>query len=64
MAGISISYPNDYVYTIVDKNTKWGAMVMRKPVRSLTIFEIEGIDKAGHYYSTEEKANEAIKKLD
>lgn len=59
MAGISISYPNDYVYFIVDKNTEW-ADVMRKSVRSLTVDEIEGIDKKGRYFSTEEKAREVM----
>lgn len=60
MAGIKIEYPNDYVWTIVDKNSKWGAMVMRKPVRELTVYDIEGIDIKGYYYSSEEKANEAL----
>lgn len=59
MAGISISYPNDYVYFIVDRYTKW-AMVMKKEVRDLTIYEIEGIDTKGYYFSTEEKAREAM----
>ena len=64
MAGIKIEYPNDYVWTIVDKNSKWGAMVMRKPVRELTIYDIEGIDINGYYYSSEEKAKEALELLE
>ena len=44
MAGIMITYPNDYVYYIVDKNSKY-ATIMKKNIRDLTIYEIEGIDK-------------------
>ena len=62
MAGIKIEYPNDYVWTIVDKNSKY-AMVMSKPIRDLTISDIEGIDIKGYYYSSEENANEALKQL-
>ena len=31
MAGITITYPNDYVYYIVDKNSKY-ATVMKKKI--------------------------------
>ena len=31
MAGITITYPNDYVYYIVDKNSKY-ATVMKKNI--------------------------------
>ena len=60
MAGITITYPNDYVYHIVDKNSKY-ATVMKKNIRDLTIYEIEGIDKKGYYFSTEELAKATIK---
>lgn len=60
MAGISINYPNDYVYYIVDKNSEY-ATVMQKNIRDLTIREIEEIDKKGYYFSTEELAEAAIK---
>ena len=60
MAGISIRYPNDYVYYIVDKNSEF-ATVMQKNIRDLTICEIEEIDKNGYYFSTEELAKVAIK---
>ena len=59
MAGISISYPNDYVYYIVDKNSEY-ATVMQKNIRDLTIREIEEIDKKGYYFSTEELAKETM----
>jgi hypothetical protein len=62
MAGIKIEYPNDYVWTIVDKNSKY-AMIMSKSIRDLTISDIEGIDSKGYYYSSEEKANEALRQL-
>lgn len=51
----SMTYPNDYVYCVVDKGTKF-EMIMPKSIRDLTIREIEGIDKDGYYYSTEERA--------
>lgn len=60
MAGIQINYPNDYVYYIVDKNSKY-ATVMRKNVKDLTIREIEEIDIKGYYFSTEELAKADIK---
>ena len=62
MAGIKIEYPNDYVWTIVDKNSKY-AMITSKSIRDLTISDIEGIDSKGYYYSSEEKANEALRQL-
>jgi len=62
MAGIKIEYPNDYVWTIVDKYSKY-AMVMSKNVRELTVYEIEEIDKKGYHYSSEEKANEALRQI-
>lgn len=48
------------VYFIVDRKTKY-AMVMEKSVRDLKLFEIEGIDKRGHYWSAKEKAEEVLK---
>lgn len=62
MAGIKIEYPNDYVWTIVDKNSKY-AMIMKKNIRELTVYEIEGIDSKGYYFSSEEKANEELQKI-
>ena len=60
MSGITITYPNDYVYYIVDKNSKY-ATVMKRNIRDLTIYEIEGIDKKGYYFSTEDLAKAAMK---
>lgn len=60
MAGISITYPNDWVYFIVDNCTKY-AMVMKRSIKDLTINDIEGIDLKGYYFSTEEKAMKNIK---
>ena len=62
MAGIKIEYPYDVVWFIVDKNTKW-VTIMSKSIKDLTIYEIEGIDTKGHYYSTKEKAEEALQEL-
>ena len=59
MAGITITYPNDYVYYIVDKKSKY-ATVMKRNIRDLTIYEIEGSDKKGYYFSTEERAKAAM----
>ena len=59
MSGITITYPNDYVYYIVDKNSKY-ATVMKRNIRDLRIYKIEGINKKGYYFSTEELAKAAI----
>lgn len=48
------------VYYIIDKGSK-DAWVSSKPVRDLTLWEIEGIDKDGHYFSTKEKAEMSMK---
>lgn len=52
------------VYFIVDINNPKYAMVMKRPIRELTIYEIENIDKSGcKYFSTEEKAEAKLKEL-
>lgn len=52
------------VYYIVDINNPKYAMVMRKSIRELAIYEIECIDKSGcKYFSTKEKAEERLKEL-
>lgn len=48
------------VYYIINQGTK-DAWVSSKPVRDLTVWEIENIDKDGHYFSTKEKAEMTIK---
>ena len=53
-----------YVYYIVDINNPKYAMVMRKSIRELAIYEIECIDKENcKYFSTEEKAETKLKEL-
>ena len=48
------------VYYIINQGTK-DAWISSKSVRDLTMWEIEGIDKDGHYFSTKEKAEMSIK---
>lgn len=62
--GRLVKLPVKYVYFIVDINNPKYAMVMKKPIRELTIYEIENIDKSGcKYFSTEEKAKAKLKEL-
>lgn len=52
------------VYSIVDINNPKYAMVMKKAIRELRIYEIEDIDKSGcKYFSTKEKAKVKLKEL-
>lgn len=52
------------VYSIVDINNPKYAMVMKKAIRELMIYEIEDIDKSGcKYFSTKEKAEAKLKEL-
>lgn len=56
--------PCKYVYYIVDINNPKYAMVMKRPIRELTIYEIEDIDKENcKYFSTKEKAEAKLKEL-
>lgn len=53
-----------YVYYIVDINNHKYAMVMKRPIRELAIYEIEDIDKENcKYFSTKEKAEAKLKGL-
>lgn len=53
-----------YVYYIVDINNPKYAMVMKRPIRELAIYEIEDIDKENcKYFSTKEKAEAKLKEL-
>lgn len=62
--GRLIKLPCKDVYYIVDINNPRYAMVMRKSIRELAIYEIECIDKSGcKYFSTEEKAKAKLKEL-
>lgn len=56
--------PCKYVYYIVDINNPKYAMVMKRPIKELAIYEIEDIDKENcKYFSTEEKAKARLKEL-
>lgn len=56
--------PCKYVYYIVDINNPKYAMVMKRPIKELAIYEIEDIDKENcKYFSTEEKAEARLKEL-
>lgn len=48
------------VYYIINEGTK-DAWISSKSVRDLTLWELEGIDKTGHYFSTKEKAEMSMK---
>ena len=62
--GKLIKLPCKDVYYIVDINNPKYAMVMRKSIRELAMYEIECIDKSGcKYFSTKEKAEERLKEL-
>lgn len=62
--GRHIKLPCKDVYFIVDANNPKYALVMRRPVRELAIYEIESIDKENcKYFSTEEKAEAKLKEL-
>lgn len=62
--GKLVKLPCKDVYFIVDINNPRYAMVMRKPIRELAIYEIEDIDKENcKYFSTKEKAEAKLKKL-
>lgn len=52
------------MYYIVDINNPKYAMVMKRPIRELAIYEIEDIDKENYkYFSTKEKAEAKLKEL-
>jgi hypothetical protein len=62
--GKLVKLPCKDVYFIVDINNPKYAMVMKRPIRELAIYEIEDIDKENcKYFSTEEKAEARLKEL-
>lgn len=62
--GRLVKLPCKDVYFIVDINSPRYAMVMKRPIRELAIYEIESIDKENcKYFSTEEKAEAKLKEL-
>lgn len=60
--GKLLKLPYDMVWFICDRKTKY-ATVMSKSIRDIAIYEIEGIDKKGYYWSTRDKALAAMKEL-
>lgn len=62
--GRLIKLPCKDVYFIVDINNPRYAMVMKRPIRDLAIYEIESIDKENcKYFPTEEKAEAKLEEL-
>ena len=62
--GRLLRLPCKDVYYIVDINNPKYAMVMKRPIRELAIYDIENIDKNGcRYFSTKEKAEARLKEL-
>ena len=62
--GKLVKLPCKDVYFIIDINNPKYAMVMKRPIRELAIYEIESIDKENcKYFSTKEKAEAKLKEL-
>ena len=62
--GRLVILPCKYVYYIVDINNPRYAMVMKRSIRELAIYEIESIDKENcKYFSKKEKAEAKLKEL-
>ena len=62
--GRLIKLPYKDVYFIVDAKTPKYALVMKRSVRDLAIYEIEKVDKKNcKYFSTKEKAEARLKEL-
>lgn len=60
--GLLLKVPCEKVWFIVDKGTKF-ATVMGQSTKFLYLYELKGIDKDGKYWSTKEKAEEVLAKL-
>lgn len=59
-----VKLPCKDVYFVIDINNPKYAMVMKRPIRELAIYEIEDIDKENRkYFSTKEKAKAKLKEL-
>lgn len=62
--GRLVKLPCKDVYFIIDINNPKYAMVMKRPIRELAVYEIEDIDKEKcKYFSTKEKAEAKLKEL-
>ena len=60
--GRLVVLPCDTVYFICDKGTKY-AHVRTKSVLDLLVYDINGIDKNGRYWSVKEEAEKALKEM-
>ena len=59
-----VKLPCKDVYFVIDINNPKYAMVMKRPIRELAIYEIEDIDKENRkYFSTKEKAEAKLREL-
>jgi hypothetical protein len=59
-----VKLPCKDVYFVIDINNPKYAMVTKRPIRELAIYEIEDIDKENRkYFSTKEKAEAKLKEL-
>ena len=62
--GRLVILPCKDVYFIVDAKTPKCALIMKRSVRDLAIYEIEKVDKKNcKYFSTKEKAEAKLKEL-
>ena len=53
-----VKVPCETVYFVVDNHSKY-ATVMKRSIQELALYEIEGIDRKGKYWSTKERAEAA-----
>lgn len=60
--GRLVVLPCDTVYFICDKGTK-DAHVRTKSILDLLVYDINGIDKDGRYWSVKEEAEKALKEI-
>ena len=61
--GRLVALPCDTVYFICDKGTK-DAHVRTKSILDLLVYDINGIDKDGRYWSVKEDAEKALKEME
>ena len=61
--GRLVVLPCDTVYFICDKGTK-DAHVRTKSILDLLVYDINGIDKDGRYWSVKEEAEKALKEME
>ena len=61
--GFLLRLPCNKVWFICDKGTKY-ATIMSKDIYDLTGYEVRKIDRDGRYWSTKEKAEAELKKME